>query len=204
MIHYNEIQQISIPLSLTAGRDVSATEIEAEQLQEHLAIFRQALLEKNHGPLYGNLNERFPPLNVCISQRFADHVRDVHVALDKALTNIVGGWFTDTDANFPARMPLERHEEELLHWISGPGRNEVPNFAEKYGMWRTDYLVERDEDGLETVKICEINARFPYNGFWPVGLHEHATQVLSGKQQRYVSPSNFDVGLSGGLPDSSD
>lgn len=37
-----------------------------------------------------------------------------HDALVTAVVNIVDRWWTDTDANFPARMPLEAPVEAAL------------------------------------------------------------------------------------------
>jgi hypothetical protein len=38
----------------------------------------------------------------------------LHEALVEALKNIVPRWFSDVEARFPERMPLEKDEEELL------------------------------------------------------------------------------------------
>jgi len=143
---------------------------------------------------------RMPPFNICISDHFANHVRLLHQALDKALVDIVQRWYADEEASFPKRMPLEKHEEELLEWIHGPGRKFVPSFREQYGMWRTDYLIERTADGFEQAKICEINARIPYNGLWAIGLHEEATKLLRGAEDvTFKSPNDFEVMTSASL-----
>jgi len=81
------------------------------------------------------------------------------------LVDIVSHWYSDEEASFPRRMPLEKLEERLLLWIYGRGAEFVAPFAERYGIWRTDYLIERTVDRLEQANICEINSRIPYNGF---------------------------------------
>ena len=141
-----------------------------------------------------NLQDRMPPFNICISNRFAEHVRRLHGALDKALVDIVSRWYSDEEASFPTRMPFEKHEEVLLKWIYGRGAEFVAPFAERYGMWRTDYLIEKTANGQEQAKICEINSRIPYNGFWVVGYHEEATKLLRGADDKLRSPNDFKVG----------
>ena len=128
-----------------------------------------------------------------MSQRFARHVRSLHRALDKALIDIVERWVSDADARFMERMPLERHEEDLLRWMYGEGKKLVPCFRERYGMWRTDYLVERGDDGLEQAVICEINSRIPFNGMWVIGLHEQVIGLLGGHEKGIVPANDFNV-----------
>lgn len=45
----------------------------------------------------------------------------------------------------------------------------VPPYKDRQGNWRPDYLLEKvvlpDGSVIEKPKICEINARFPWNGF---------------------------------------
>lgn len=54
------------------------------------------------------------PNPILISDRFLADLRLFHDALAIALNNIVQRWFTDKEAAFPSRMPLEPHEEDLL------------------------------------------------------------------------------------------
>ena len=80
--------------------------------------------------------------------------------------------------------------------MAGPGKEVVPNFREHYGMWRTDYLIECGDDGLEQAVICEINSRIPVNGIWVVGLHEQAIGLLGGREKGFVPANDFNVSLS--------
>ena len=41
-------------------------------------------------------------------------MQDIHEALTIAIVDIVQRWWTDTDARFPERMPLEKKEEDIL------------------------------------------------------------------------------------------
>lgn len=54
------------------------------------------------------------PHPLLISDQFLADLRLFHDALAIALSNIVQRWFTDKEAAFPTRMPLEPHEEDLL------------------------------------------------------------------------------------------
>jgi hypothetical protein len=42
------------------------------------------------------------------------NLKEFHVALSAALTNIVQRWVIDEEADLPSRMPLEPHEEDIL------------------------------------------------------------------------------------------
>lgn len=159
------IEQISVSLTLQRNPIAPASSVSPQRCQRERKLLFEDILQRNGEPMAFNAQTRMPPFNICISDHFANHVRLLHQALDKALVDIVQRWYADEEASFPKRMPLEKHEEELLEWIHGPGRIFVPSFRERYGMWRTDYLIERTADGFEQAKICEINSRIPYNGF---------------------------------------
>jgi hypothetical protein len=58
-----------------------------------------------------------------------------------------------------------------MQWISGAGQSLVPQFDNHQGTWRPDFLIggfsgEEVAAGHENFRICEINARFPYNAFF--------------------------------------
>lgn len=38
----------------------------------------------------------------------------IQSAIGKATTNIIERWFSDKKADFPSRMPIEKHEEDVL------------------------------------------------------------------------------------------
>lgn len=38
----------------------------------------------------------------------------IQSAVGKAVTNIIERWFSDKEADFPSRMPIEKHEEDVL------------------------------------------------------------------------------------------
>ncbi|KZL80922.1 hypothetical protein CI238_06647 [Colletotrichum incanum] len=93
-------------------------------------------------------------------------MQDLHNALTIAVIDIVQRWWTDEDARFPERMPLEPKEEELLKWIERQvSAGNLQEFSRRLGSWRPDFLVEEDEHHEESYRITEINARFSFNGF---------------------------------------
>lgn len=188
------LQQISLSLSTERNAIAPAAAVSLERRNRDLRTVREAVHRATDGDgLSFGLHERHSPFNICISQRYANHIRNLHRLLNKALINVVERWFSDQEAQFPLRMPLEKHEEDLLRWMSGPGRDSVRPFAKNYGMWRTDYLTEKGPDGFEQAKICEINSRIPYNGLWVSGLHEGATSLLKAGNESFKPPNDFEV-----------
>jgi hypothetical protein len=51
---------------------------------------------------------------VLTTQRHDDDMRNLHLALKLAIEDIIERWWTDEEARFPLRMPLEPEEEDLL------------------------------------------------------------------------------------------
>lgn len=54
------------------------------------------------------------PHPILLSNKFLASLKEFHVALSAALTNIVERWVVDKEADFPSRMPLGKQEEDLL------------------------------------------------------------------------------------------
>ncbi|KAL7788112.1 hypothetical protein V8C43DRAFT_323898 [Trichoderma afarasin] len=90
----------------------------------------------------------------------------IQSALGKVTTNIIERWFSDKEANFPSRMPLDKHEEDVLRWIASSGI--VPRYAGREGCSRPDFLFSATSESPCQPIICEINARFPYNSWFYV------------------------------------
>lgn len=194
MLEPAALQQIS--LSLTAERNAiaPATAVSSDRRNRDLQQIREAIKRANDGEgITFDLHERLSPFNIAISQRFADHVRHLHRLIDKALVDIIGRWTKDTKANFLARMPLEKHEEDLLRWFDGPGRKVMRPFNKAYGAWRTDYMIEQGHHGYEHAIIIELNSRIAFNGLTVVGLHETATQTLAGEAMKVQPANDYEV-----------
>lgn len=54
------------------------------------------------------------PHPVLVTKRHQEQLKDLHLALDLAIEDIIERWWADEEAQFPRRMPLEPEEEELL------------------------------------------------------------------------------------------
>lgn len=54
------------------------------------------------------------PRPILVGQHHQEQMEHLHEALALAIADIVQRWWTDPDARFPERMPLEKEEEELL------------------------------------------------------------------------------------------
>jgi hypothetical protein len=193
----SDISQISLSLSIERNAISPASAASTWRQDHEVDIIRRKCIDEFGQEPGFNIHKRLAPFNICLSQSFAAHVRDIHRLLDRALVDIVERWFTDVNANFPTRMPIERHEEDLLRWIDGPGSTLVSSFKEKYGMWRTDYLIEGELEGRNSIKICEINARIPFNGIWLIGSHgeSYKRDICSNGLGSFSVPDDFEVQL---------
>ncbi|KAI5459215.1 hypothetical protein BGZ63DRAFT_361745 [Mariannaea sp. PMI_226] len=114
---------------------------------------------------------------ILIGKHHQERLQALHTALVSAITDIVQRWWTDLDAQFPERMPLEKEEEALLKWMEGEvARQNLPKFSSRLGSWRPDFMVEVGDSGEEVFSITEINARFCFNGFMHVFYGQHALE----------------------------
>ncbi|KAJ6486947.1 hypothetical protein C8R45DRAFT_996565 [Mycena sanguinolenta] len=119
-------------------------------------------------------------------------MRAIHDALVLAITSIVERWWTDAEANFPQRMPLEPAEEALLQWLD----DILPPCRERLGSWRPDFLVESVPDPTtpsgtkEQFRICEINSRFCWNGFLHLPYGQQALVDLGAETNGFVGAAD--------------
>ncbi|CAP97475.1 hypothetical protein EN45_102970 [Penicillium chrysogenum] len=118
------------------------------------------------------------PCPVLTTQRHDDDMRNLHLALKSAIEDIIKRWWTDREARFPLRMPLESEEEDLLRWLDS-NRDLLPLWNERQGSWRPDFLVEKDDAGIEVFRICEINARFCWNGYMHAGFGQDSLSAFN-------------------------
>lgn len=186
------IQQISLSLSAERNAIAPATCANNSRLERDLKAVRdhvEPLFADAEAPI--SFTQRMSPFNICITRQFARTLESVHRLLDRALVDIVERWFSDTKADFPSRMPLEPHEEEVLRWICS--QEQMLDFRKRSGMWRTDFLIHNRN--TEAAKICEINARIPFNGFYGSGLHFEATKKFGASQIGVKEPNDLKVSL---------
>ncbi|KAJ5253430.1 hypothetical protein N7505_012093 [Penicillium chrysogenum] len=118
------------------------------------------------------------PYPVLTTQRHDNDMRNLHLALKSAIEDIIKRWWTDREARFPLRMPLESEEEDLLRWLDS-NRDLLPLWNERQGSWRPDFLVEKDDAGIEVFRICEINARFCWNGYMHAGFGQDSLSAFN-------------------------
>ncbi|KFY29836.1 hypothetical protein V494_08440 [Pseudogymnoascus sp. VKM F-4513 (FW-928)] len=163
---------------------------------KELGQFRDSLLKScpQWPPAY---NSSASPLPLVIPETLANHLDGLGNSLCRAVTDIVGRWWSDSTANFPQRMPLQPHQEEILRWIENEGRKTVPAFASCQGSWRPDFLFNTPEaisqsttnsTLLENPQICEINARFMFNAFFGVAFTHEAYQKMGFESFGLKSP----------------
>ncbi|KAI1391875.1 uncharacterized protein F4822DRAFT_441117 [Hypoxylon trugodes] len=114
------------------------------------------------------------PRPILIHARHQQQLEELHEAFNTAITDIIDRWWSDPEARFPERMPLEKGEENLLEWLEEQvSRGKLAKYSACQGSWRPDFLVEGDSTNPDAVnaekfRITEINARFSFNGF----MHE--------------------------------
>ncbi|KAF3403590.1 hypothetical protein F1880_009530 [Penicillium rolfsii] len=136
------------------------------------------------------------PHPVLVTERHLQQLSELSQALDLALQDIIERWWTDEDAKFPQRMPLEPQEEELLHWINDNQQLSRP-YRERKGSWRPDFLVENDETGAEIFRICEINARFCWNGYMHIACGQNGLSTFGIENRDLGHATNSDEILNG-------
>ncbi|PKX95109.1 uncharacterized protein P174DRAFT_458698 [Aspergillus novofumigatus IBT 16806] len=163
-IGLSHIPQICVGASRKAGVQVPITSAPRDDRLSDQDAYLSVLLSYTGGAhtLPYSLNFMCPH-PVLIPTQFVTELEHFHVALARALTNIVQRWYADKEADFPSRMPLESREEQLLQWIYQCSEdNTFPAYEGHQGNWRPDLLLPADDP--EGFKICEINARFASNG----------------------------------------
>lgn len=106
-------RQISIGQSVHAKELVPAEEAEqATRLFDLTTMHRSLLSSCPKWPF--DTHSRGCPYPIVVSKSRLQDLEALHILLTTAITNIVERWWTDADAHFPERMPLENYEEDLL------------------------------------------------------------------------------------------
>ncbi|PWY92176.1 hypothetical protein BO70DRAFT_375932 [Aspergillus heteromorphus CBS 117.55] len=160
MVFDSNIQQICLASTSSPANPISPKAVQKDIQLQQRETFRSHFKSLTNGCL-GNINNNSPnPL--LVPDRFPRDVAKLHEALVIGLTDIVERWWTDEEAAFPCRMPLEPHEEELLYWVHEQTlEKNIRPFKECRGHWRTDLLLSTEWP--RAVRICEINARYSIN-----------------------------------------
>ncbi|KAI1035213.1 hypothetical protein LB504_005808 [Fusarium proliferatum] len=139
------------------------------------------------------------PRPVLVGRYHQQQLKNLHEALTAAITDVVQRWWSDRDARFPERMPLEAKEEELLQWIEGQVIiGNLPQFSQCRGSWRPDFLVEDNSEREENYCITEINARFSFNGFMHEAYGQAATnESIESAETELIPATDADTILEG-------
>ncbi|OTB04745.1 hypothetical protein M426DRAFT_320605 [Hypoxylon sp. CI-4A] len=143
------------------------------------------------------------PRPILIRKHHQYQLEELHEALTAAITDIVKRWWSDYDAQFPERMPLEKEEEELLQWLdSQVSCGNLRDFSECRGSWRPDFLVDDGTSSLgdtviEKFRITEINARFSFNGFMHEAYGQRALDDMDLAADGLVSATDADEIVNG-------
>lgn len=110
-----ELEQIHVGLSSGDHKcvaDCKAAPAAYEQEQEIAEAHLLNLCPSNIWPKGSYRNTC--PRPIIVTKEHQQQLEELHGALTTAITDIVERWWTDDEARFPERMPLEKQEAELL------------------------------------------------------------------------------------------
>ncbi|KAJ5360230.1 hypothetical protein N7517_009421 [Penicillium concentricum] len=149
------------------------------------------------------------PHPMRMNAQHTDELRELHKALVLAINNIIERWWKDKDAEFSRRMPLEvsnsrariqrqsiKYKAHRLQWIDGNDTDSRP--FDKQGSWRPDFLIEEvpttggPESSKEQFRICEINARFAFNGFLITAYGQQGLLDLGAERKGFKGTAESD------------
>lgn len=108
-----KIRQVSLGLSIQAGELVDAEKASDATRMADFHAMQASLLSSCSEWLY-NTRLQGCPHPMVVPQPQLDSIETLHTLLCSAITNIVERWWTDEEARFPQRMPLESYEEDIL------------------------------------------------------------------------------------------
>ncbi|PLB46460.1 hypothetical protein P170DRAFT_498328 [Aspergillus steynii IBT 23096] len=157
-------QQVCWSVTDSEGQQIRAIEASEKDRSNEAETYHK-VISLLHQPGYDPKNETLSPHPILTDKGFITGLEYFHDTLVRAVVNIVDRWWIDTDANFPARMPLEASVEAALQWIDEQSRNQtIPAFQDRLGNWRPDFLVTANDSATGLgFQICEINSRTPDN-----------------------------------------
>ncbi|KAF4959108.1 hypothetical protein FGADI_1986 [Fusarium gaditjirri] len=174
-----QLTQVHIGDDRGEARSISQQTFDTASFSTEEARFQERLLNLCPANLWPKASYTTGcPRPVLVGRHHQEQLKGLHEALTVAITDVVQRWWSDENARFPGRMPLENKEEELLQWIEGQvTTGNLPQFSQCRGSWRPDFLVEYNGEREENYCITEINARFSFNGF----LHEAYGQAATNE-----------------------
>ncbi|KAI0448763.1 hypothetical protein F5B21DRAFT_509847 [Xylaria acuta] len=124
------------------------------------------------------------PHPILVTKYHEKQTIELSKALTTAVNDIVERWWSDQQARFFERMPLEREEEDLLKWLEDQvSRGNLKKYPACSGSWRPDFLIEDRTGGqktaVENFLITEINGRFSFNGAIHLAYGQEALDEMS-------------------------
>ncbi len=106
-------RQISLQLSHETGEIVGA-EKAGEKMQNEESKAMQTSLLSSSPTWIQDTHCQFSPFPIVVTKQKLQILDDLHDLLTTAIVNIVERWWTDKEARFPERMPIEQYEGDLL------------------------------------------------------------------------------------------
>ncbi|THC87547.1 hypothetical protein EYZ11_013008 [Aspergillus tanneri] len=189
-------QQVCWSITDATGQPVSAIDAKKEDRSREAEAEGKLIYHPGLNPK----DETCSPHPILTDKTFILRMAFFNDALVKAVVNIVDRWWMDTDADFPARMPLEAPVEAALQWIDEQRRNQTfPELKDHLGNWRPDFLVIGNDSTMGPgFQVCEINSRTPDNIFLrSAHRHRRMRQMIgpSSVLQPAGDPDNWEESL---------
>ncbi|KAF4331646.1 hypothetical protein FBEOM_14596 [Fusarium beomiforme] len=187
------LMQLSVSRSAEEKRLIPAYCSNLTRRAKELEIFRKHLYaDAKGGELAFGIEERISPHVIAVSDPLFSRLEQLHILLGRVFIDIVDRWFTDEQARFPERMPLDPSEEELLKWVASSGC--VPDYKEHAGCWRSDLLFGRSPSGLrdESPYVCEINGRLPLNAVMGIAMGANGLRELGASKGGLETVNSMD------------
>ncbi|KAJ5813813.1 uncharacterized protein N7503_000563 [Penicillium pulvis] len=196
------MQQICLDASNHAAL-ITPTEVGHSERVRDREAYTTSILQSNPASVWpeGSITSHSHPMLVNVEDHI-DQIKDLQEALTLAIVNIVGRWW-DPETDFPSRMPLEPYEEDLLKWMENLPTGTVPPFDQCLGSWRPDFLIEEVPNSTESkqtrekFRICEINARFCWNGFFHSAYGQQALVDMGAKEKGFRGAANCEEIIDG-------
>jgi hypothetical protein len=184
--------QVSVSRSVEEKRIIPAYRTSLARRAKELATYRKHLYADAEGVFFGIMT-RISPFVIAVPDPLFSKLQQLHILLGRVFIDIVDRWFTDENARFPERMPLDPSEEALLRWVSSSGC--APDYPDHGGIWRSDLLFGRSPDGLddESPYVCEINGRLPLNAVTGIALGENGLRELGASKGGLETVNTMEV-----------
>lgn len=108
---FDRLQQVCFPDAV--GFESVSKKLDTDLLNNARGTYKTRLEKCSSAWPAGSVNAGSPH-PVLITQRHHEELQELHRALNLAIEDIIERWWTDEQAQFPQRMPLEPQEEDLL------------------------------------------------------------------------------------------